>query len=91
MIGWENNQGAYYIDKLEKSVSVLSDAIDDAKEEIGNLTDLSTTAKTNIVAAINELVTALSGIPSIPSAPSESGTYVLVVADGVATWTVQGE
>ena len=116
MIGWENNQGAYFIGILKKAVNAVAETVSSIQDSIGKLTDLTTTAKTSLVASVNEVdgdignlssltttaktnvVSAINeldsdignlSIPSIPSAPSASGTYVLVVADGVATWTAQ--
>ena len=48
MIGWENNQGAYFIKKL-------NEALGQVNETIGKLSSLATSYKTSIVGAINEV------------------------------------
>ena len=48
MIGWENDRGAYFIHKLQ-------DKLASVETIIGKLSDLTTTAKTSIVGAINEV------------------------------------
>lgn len=55
MIGWENDRGAYFIQKLKNEIDNLSDALEDTNEDIGTLSNLTTTAKTNVVSAINEV------------------------------------
>lgn len=51
MIGWENNQGAYFVQKLQEQ-------IDDAIDNIGDVSDLNTTAD-NLTSAVNEVDTAV--------------------------------
>lgn len=54
-IGWENNQGAYFINKLQDEVdSVKTDATQNASN-IGKMSDLTTTNKDTLVKAINEV------------------------------------
>ena len=67
MIGWENNQGAYFINQLKDNIdsvnSSLITSVEELKADIGKLSDLTTTAKTSLVSAINEvkgLITALT-------------------------------
>lgn len=55
MIGWENNQGAYFINKLQNEVDDVKETADDNEEAIGTLSDLTTTSKTTLVGAINEV------------------------------------
>ena len=66
MIGWENNQGAYFINQLKDNIdsvnSSLETYIEELKTEIGKLTDLTTTAKTNVVSAINEVDSDISTV-----------------------------
>lgn len=55
MIGWENVQGAYFIDKLQKKIDTLESESGSLQGKIGTLTNLTTSAKTNLVSAINEV------------------------------------
>lgn len=88
MIGWENNQGAYFIQKLKDAVDNLSKVLEDTDDNIGSLSDLSTTAKNNIVSAINELELAISSlsIPDLPDSPSSNGSYVLKITSEGSEW-----
>ena len=56
MIGWENDRGAYFIQKLQDSINSLSTSIETVSSTIGKLSDLTTSVKTSIVAAINDLL-----------------------------------
>ena len=58
MIGWENDQGAYFIKKLGDEVKGISD-------NIGDLSKLKTSDKTDIVSAINSLVTYVAELEAI--------------------------
>ena len=58
MIGWENDQGAYFIKKLGEEVKGISD-------NIGDLSDLNTSNKTDIVSAINSLVSYVAELEAI--------------------------
>ena len=62
MIGWENNQGAYFINKLNDKINSTNDLIDNTNDIIGDISDLETTADTDIVSAINELVTRVKAL-----------------------------
>lgn len=55
MIPWENVQGAHFIDKLQKEIDALESGSEDIQSEIGTLTNLTTSAKTDVVSAINEV------------------------------------
>ena len=55
MIPWENIQGAYFIDKLQKQIDSLGDESETIDGKIGTLSNLTTSAKTNLVSAINEV------------------------------------
>ena len=48
MIGWENNQGAYFVNKLAGEVK-------DTNDNIGDMSDLETTATSDLVSAINSI------------------------------------
>lgn len=54
MIGWENDRGGFYINKLQEQIDAVKDDASDIAENIGDLTELETTSKTNVVSAINE-------------------------------------
>lgn len=54
MIGWENNQGAYFIQKLQEQIDNSASDISDIEGDIGKMSDLTTTAD-NLVGAINEV------------------------------------
>lgn len=63
MIGWENDRGAYYIQKLQEQVTSnkdnldsLSDDVDNLTEDVGDLTELGTTDNDDLVEAINEVL-----------------------------------
>ncbi len=58
MIGWENDQGAYFVKKLGEEVKGLSD-------NIGDLSELTTEVKTDLVSAINSLVTYVEQLEAI--------------------------
>ena len=55
MIPWENVQGAHFIDKLQKEIDTLESGSETLQGEIGTLTNLTTSAKTNVVSAVNEV------------------------------------
>jgi len=48
-IGWENIHGGYYVKKLLAEIKTQ-------EENVGDISELTTTDKTDIVSAINELV-----------------------------------
>lgn len=62
MIGWENNQGGFYILKLFEIAEKNASDISDTNDAIGDVSDLTTTDKTDLVAAINELVTRVKAL-----------------------------
>lgn len=66
MIGWENNQGAYFINKLSKAIKNVSDTI-------GKLSSLATTYKTSIVGAINEVFNMAKNVEVSTSVTMEEG------------------
>lgn len=55
MIGWENNQGAYFIQKLNEDIEKVTDTASDNETHIGKMSDLTTTAKDTLVKAVNEV------------------------------------
>ena len=55
MIGWENNQGAYFINKLQEEVNSVKEEADQSSSDIGKMSTLTTTAKDTLVKAINEV------------------------------------
>lgn len=55
MIGWENNQGAYFIDKLQSQINSLTSEDETIETSIGTMSNLTTTEKTNLVGAVNEV------------------------------------
>lgn len=55
MIGWENDRGAYFINKLNEAVDAIKKSIGDIVDDIGKLSSLKTTSKTSVVSAINEV------------------------------------
>lgn len=61
-IGWENVQGGYYIKKLLAEIETQTDAIEAVAEDVGDISNLTTTAKTDIVSAINELVSRVQAL-----------------------------
>lgn len=73
MIGWENNQGAYFINKLEDDISAL-------KSEIGKLSDLTTDSKTNAVSAINELNGKIKSVTTFSGKSDGSASKVIEIA-----------
>jgi hypothetical protein len=69
-IGWENTRGGYYIKKLLAETDKLADNIGDIVEDVGDISKLTTTAKTDIVSAINELV---SRVQALENPATEGG------------------
>lgn len=65
MIGWENNQGAYFIQKLQ-------DSIDGVSTTIGKLSDLTTSVKTSIVAAINAVSATVGNLSDLSTSVKTS-------------------
>lgn len=61
MIGWENVQGAFFINDIKKDVSNLVDENAELSEEIGDVSSLSTSDKSNIVSAVNEIYSVANG------------------------------
>lgn len=55
MIGWENNQGAYYINQLQDQIDKSDKDISDLSDDIGKLSSLTTSEKKSIVGAVNEV------------------------------------
>lgn len=86
MIGWENNQGAYFVQKLQEqidnAVGDISDNTTDIsgiKSDIGKMSDLTTTADT-LVGAVNEVDAdtgnALSSIGNMSDLNTTANTLV---------------
>lgn len=74
MIGWENNQGAYFVQKLQAQVDGLDTDIDTVEASvstnagnIGKMSDLATTAKDTLVKAVNEVKTTADNASSSAS------------------------
>lgn len=68
--GTEWTSGGIYntsdaVDGLAQTVESLEDDVSDIQDEIGNLTNLNTTNKANLVEAINETLDSLSPDPSL--------------------------
>lgn len=59
MIGWENDRGAYYINKLQEQIDSLASEDESIETSIGTLTNLTTTEKSNLVGAVNEVNSSL--------------------------------
>ena len=82
MIGWENNQGAYFVQKLQEQVEDLDTDISSVKTDvstnagnIGKMSDLSTTVKDTLVKAVNEVnTTAGNALSSSSTANASIGT-----------------
>ena len=55
MIGWENDRGAYFINKLQEQVNAIESETSDIGTDIGDVSNLTTTDKTSLVNAINEV------------------------------------
>lgn len=72
-IGWENERGGYYIKKLFAEIETKADALEDniesVADDVGDISDLTTTVETDIVSAINELVSRVEALEN----PSEGG------------------
>lgn len=81
MIGWENNQGAYFIDKLQNQINALGTEDETLQSEIGTLSSLTTTAKTNLVSAVNEVKgsadTAIANTGSLSDLTTSAKTNVV--------------
>lgn len=55
MIGWENDRGAYFINKLQGQINSVEETAETAEDNIGKMSDLTTSSKTTLVGAVNEL------------------------------------
>lgn len=94
MIGWENNQGAYFINKLQAEVNSASEAADSAEQKtsaIGKMTDLLTTAKDTLVKAVNEVFNKIGNLSTLNTSSKTNLVsainevrYTAVNADGTA-------
>lgn len=75
MIGWENNQGAYFIQKLKSVIESVSEKATDAYSNtlyIGKMSDLLTTAKDTLVKAINEVYNKIGNLSSLTTTSKTS-------------------
>lgn len=87
MIGWENSQGAYFINKLQGQIDDLVTKDTTLQTEIGTLSNLTTTAKSNLVSAVNELDSDIGDTNTALNAIKTSASSV-TLAEGVTNATL---
>lgn len=74
-----------HVERIIALVQAIGPDIKGLKTSVGDITTLSTTAKSNLVAAINELYTAVTNVVTIDDAAGTGATTVTWSADKIYT------